>query len=172
MTEQPLDTFRSSTLGWLRGTAAGLGTALLFLLGLGLTIGGIGEAQTGMPALPLVLSIAALVILAITWVKNMAAKYEITEERLIIHQGIIFKSVDEIELYRIKDVRLNFTLLGQWAGIGTMSISSSDETTRNGDLVLACIDRAKERRETLRRLVDTARQKRRVREIDMVHEDI
>lgn len=172
MTEAALDTFRSSTLGWLRGTAAGLGTALLFLLGVVLTIGGVGEAQTGMPALPLALSIAALVILAIVWVRNMAAKYEITEERLIIHQGIIFKSVDEIELYRIKDVRLTFSLLGQWAGIGTMSISSSDETTRGGDLVLACIDRAKERRETLRRLVDTARQKRRVREIDMVHEDI
>ena len=58
------------------------------------------------------------------------------------------------------------------AGIGTISISSSDETTRGGDLVLREIEQAQERREALRRLVDTARQKRRVREIDMVHEDI
>ena len=58
------------------------------------------------------------------------------------------------------------------AGIGRITISSSDETTRDGDLVIPEIQKAQERREQLRRLVDTARQKRRVREIDMVHEDI
>jgi hypothetical protein len=51
-------------------------------------------------------------------------------------------------------------------------VVSSDETTREGDLVMPEIGKAQERREHLRRLVDTARQKRRVREIDMVHEDI
>ena len=56
-------------------------------------------------------------------------------------------------------------------GLGTISISSSDETTRNGDLVIRDLEGAQARREQLRRLVDTARQKRRVREIDMVHED-
>ena len=34
MTEDSLDTFRSSTLGWLRGTLAGWGTILLFLAGI------------------------------------------------------------------------------------------------------------------------------------------
>ncbi|MND07548.1 hypothetical protein D3C83_295910 [compost metagenome] len=58
------------------------------------------------------------------------------------------------------------------AGIGRISISSSDETTRGGDLILSCIERAQERREALRVLVDVARQQRQVREIDMVHEDI
>ena len=106
------------------------------------------------------------------WVQNLAATYEFTEERLIIRRGIIFKSIDEIELYRVKDVRLDFTLLNQWANIGTITISSSDETTRDGDLAIPDIENAQDRREQLRRLVDTARQKRRVREIDMVHEDI
>jgi hypothetical protein len=67
-------------------------------------------------------------------------------------------------------VRIDFSLINQLAGIGRLTICSSDETTRDGDLVIAGIDRAQERRETLRRLVDAARQKRRVREIDM-HED-
>ncbi len=106
------------------------------------------------------------------WVQNLAATYEITEERLIIRRGIVFKSVDEIELYRIKDVRIDFSLLNQMAGIGRITVASSDETTRGGDLVIPEIQKAQERREQLRRLVDTARQKRRVREIDMVHEDI
>ena len=101
----------------------------------------------------------------------MAAKFEMTEERLIIRRGIFFKSIDEIELYRIKDVRIDFTIVNQVAGIGRICISSSDETTRDGDLVMRDIERAQERRETLRRLVDAARQKRQVREIDM-HEDV
>ena len=161
--DAPIDTFRPSTLGWLRGTLAGWGTILLAVAGILATLMGYGILWLG-------LSAAALLILVWKWLENMAAKYEITEERLIIRRGIISKSIDEIELYRIKDVRIEFTIINQIAGIGRITISSSDETTRDGDLVLADISRAQERRETLRRLVDTARQKRRVREIDM-HED-
>ena len=164
--EEPLDTFRSSTLGWLRGTLTGWGTLLLVPLGIGLA-----AADVGVGLLPLVLNAVAVLIVLVKWVQNLAATYEICEDRLLIRRGIIFKSIDEVELYRIKDVRLDFTLLNQWANIGTITICSSDQTTRTGDLVLHHIENARARREELRRLVDAARQKRRVREIDMVHED-
>ena len=166
--DQALDTFRSSTLGWLVATAAGLGTLLLALIGIILA----ATDPFGLGLYPLALVALAVVILAVKWIQNLAATYAITEERLIIRRGIIFKSVDEVELYRIKDVRINFSLLNQMAGIGRITITSSDETTREGDLIIPEIQKAQERREQLRRLVDTARQKRRVREIDMVHEDI
>jgi uncharacterized membrane protein YdbT with pleckstrin-like domain len=161
--DAPLDTFRPSTKGWLIGTLAGWGTILLALAGIALALMGYGPYFIGLAAI-------SLLIVLWRWLENMAAKYEITEERLIIRRGIVSKSIDEIELYRIKDVRIDFTLINQLAGIGKLTICSSDETTRDGDLVIAGIDRAQERRETLRRLVDAARQKRRVREIDM-HED-
>jgi uncharacterized membrane protein YdbT with pleckstrin-like domain len=167
--EAPLDTFRSSTLGWLRGTLAGLGTLLLIPLGIGLAV---VDTGLGLGLVPLLLVGVSLLIVLVKWVQNLAATFEITQERLVVRRGIIFKSIDEIELYRIKDVRIDFTLLNQMAGIGTVCVSSSDETTRSGDLVMRHVERARERREQLRRLVDTARQKRRVREIDMVHEDI
>ena len=166
MTEPALDTFRSSTLGWLRGTLAGWGTLLLVPLGIGLA-----AADLGLGLYPLLLNAVAVLIVLVKWVQNLAATYQITEERVVIRRGIIFKSVDEVELYRIKDVRLDFTLLNQWANIGTICVRSSDETTRAADLVLRHIENAQGRREELRRLVDTARQKRRVREIDMVHDD-
>ncbi|HKR23905.1 MAG TPA: PH domain-containing protein [Allosphingosinicella sp.] len=166
--DERLDTFRSSTLGWLIGTAAGIGTILLGLAGIVL----LALETAGIATWWLGLTVLALVIVLVKWVQNLAASFAITEERLIIRRGIIFKSVDEIELYRIKDVRIDFSLLNQIAGIGRITISSSDETTRDGDLVIPEIQKAQERREHLRRLVDTARQKRRVREIDMVHEDI
>lgn len=143
----PMDSFRSSTWGWLRGTIAGWGTLLLCLVGIGL-----------------------LIVLAV-WIKNLQATYEVNEDRLIIRRGIFVKSIDEIELYRIKDIRIDFTLINQWANIGTLSITSSDETTRAGPLVLPYIDDAQRRREEIRGLVDAARRKRGVREIDMAHED-
>lgn len=161
--DEPIDTFRPSTLGWLRGTIAGWGTILLALAGV---LGAILGYSNYLLALVLV----SLGIVGWRWLENMGAKYEITEERLILRRGIVSKSIDEIELYRIKDVRIDFSLINQIAGIGRITIASSDETTRTGDLVLRDIERAQARRETLRRLVDAARQKRRVREIDM-HED-
>ena len=138
-----LDRFRSSTWGWLRGTLVGWLTLLLCLVGVG------------------------FLIILVQWIRNLDMTYELTEDRLILRKGIFVKSVDEIELYRVKDVRMDFTLINQWAGIGTISIDSSDETTREGALVMPHIDRAAERREELRRLVDAARQKRRVRELDV-----
>ena len=121
--EQPLDTFRSSTWGWLRGTAAGLGTVLLGIAGITALIGSAGDWG----AWPLALTGVAVLIVLWKWIENMAAKYEITPERLIVKRGIVFKTIDEIELYRIKDVRMDFSLLNQWAGIGNICVSSSDE---------------------------------------------
>jgi len=166
--DQVRDSFRPSTLGWLRGTAAGLGTVLLGIAGIAALIGSAGEWSW----YPLLLTGLSVLIVLWKWVQNMAAKFEVTPERLIVRKGIIFKSIDEIELYRIKDVRMDFSLLNQWAGIGTVCLTSSDETTRIGELVMRHIEKAQPRREELRRLVDAARQRRGVREIDMAHEHL
>lgn len=144
---QQTDIFRSSTRGWLRGTLAGWATLLLCLVGIG------------------------FLVILVKWVENLAATYEVSADRLIIRRGIFMKSLDEIELYRIKDIRIDFSLINQWAGIGTITINSSDETTRRAPLVIPHIEDAQRRREELRTLVDAARQRRRVREIDMAHEN-
>ena len=162
------DSYRPSTAGWLRGTAAGIGTVLLGIAGLAVLIGAGGDWGW----YPLILTGIAVLIVLWKWIQNMAALYQVTSDRLIVKRGIIFKSIDEIELYRIKDVRMDFSLLNQWAGIGNICLGSSDETTRVGDLVMRNIEKAAPRREELRRLVDAARQRRGVREVDMVHEDL
>lgn len=138
-----IDSFRSSTWGWLRGTLLGWLTLLLCLVGVG------------------------LLIVLVVWIRNLQVTYELTADRLILRRGIFVKSIDEIELYRVKDVRLDFTLVNQWAGIGTITVDSSDETTRGAPLVMPHIDSAQPRREQLRALVEAARQKRRVREVDL-----
>lgn len=146
--DQPLDSFRSSTWGWLRGTLAGWATLALCLVGVG------------------------LIIVLIKWIENLGTTYEISVDRLILRKGIFVKSIDEVELYRVKDVRLDFTLIAQWANIGTITVTSSDETTRDAPLVIRDVDNANARREALRRLVEAAREKRRVRELDVGHDSL
>jgi uncharacterized membrane protein YdbT with pleckstrin-like domain len=160
---QTLDRFRSSTWGWLRGTLAGWGTILL------VPIGAIGAFVTA-TLYPLGFVVLAAVIAAVKWVQNLATTYEVTEDRLILHRGILKKSIDEIELYRIKDIRIDFSLINQWAGIGTITLLSSDETTGGRPFVIRYVEQAQARREKLRDLVNAARRARGVREFDMVQE--
>jgi uncharacterized membrane protein YdbT with pleckstrin-like domain len=166
MPDAVTDSFRSSLGGWLRGTAAGLGTVLLAVVGIATTVAVAGDWG----AKPLALTGVAILILLYKWVETMSSRYELTPQRLIVRKGIFMKSIDEVELYRIKDVRLNFSLLNQMAGIGTICLTSSDETTRTGEMVIRQVPDAQRRREELRRLVDAARQQRGVREFDMVRE--
>lgn len=143
--EKPIEMFRASTGRWLIGSLAGWGTLVLCLIGVG------------------------LVIIALRWLQNIATSYELTDQRLIIRTGIFNKKTDEIELYRVKDVTVAYSLINQWADIGAISITSSDPTTQGGTLVLRDIPRARAIREELRTLVDQARQTRRVRELDVDH---
>jgi uncharacterized membrane protein YdbT with pleckstrin-like domain len=162
---QPLDSFRASTWGWLRATLAGWGTILIAVAGILLTA--TGEWQRW----PLALTAFAFLALAWKAIENLAARYDICDDRLIVRRGLLVKSLDEVELYRVKDIRLDFSLINQLAGLGTITVTSSDETTRGKPLVMKLVERAADRRERLRSLVDAARQKRRVREVDMAQED-
>ena len=146
-TERPVDNFRSSTNRWLFGSFTGWLTILGCAIGVG------------------------LIVIAVRWLQNLSASYEITDQRLIVKRGLVMKSIDEIELYRIKDVRVDYSLVNQITDIGTITITSSDRTTGNAQFVLRDIPAARERREGLRKLVDRARRLRGVREMDIDDED-
>ncbi|WP_448660088.1 PH domain-containing protein [Sphingomonas sp. CJ99] len=162
-----IDRFRSSTRGWLIGTLAGWGT-LVLIVG-GLLVSFYFQAQgtlTGAAWLAPIVLAGGLGIVIVRWLGNIATAYELTEDRLILRQGIIAKSIDEIELYRVKNVRIDFTIINQIADIGRITIGSSDETTAAAPLVMRDIPGARARREQIRDRVNLARQARGVREID------
>ena len=162
--EQPVAQFHGSTIGWLFGTLLGWLVILICLspiAAFALTIDdGARYASLGLLAL-------GLGTIAVRWIVNAAKKYELTTQRLILRTGIVFKRVDEIELYRVKDSRVDFSLLNQLTGIGTITLRSSDVSSAETDFTMRDVPRAREVRETLRTLVDQARQRRRVRELDI-----
>ena len=160
MPETPVDQFRTATARWLYGSAAGIGTVLLGIAGIVLTV------ATSNP-LFLLATGAALAITGVRWLQTLSTSYRVTDQRLIVCRGLVMKTIDEIELYRIKDVRLDFSLLGQMADIGTLTLTSTDRTTGDAQFVLPDVPHARDRREGLRGLVERARARRGVREIDL-----
>ncbi len=158
-TEQPVDIFRSHTGKWLIGSFEGWMWLGLAIIGFVLLV----YFQTPWPLLLTAVGIAGIVW---KWLQYLSAKYEITTQRLVIRRGIIMKSIDEIELYRIKDVKVNFSLLNQIVNIGNIRLTSSDRTNIGVPLLLPHVEKARERRETIRALVQAERVRRGVREID------
>jgi len=141
--EKQLDRFRGHTGRWLVGSLEGWLTLLLCLIAIG------------------------FVLIFLKWLSNVATSFELTDQRLIIRKGIINKTIDEIELYRVKDVTVDFSILGQMADIGDIKIISSDITSRSTVMTMRDVHRARGRREQLRKLVEENRQRRRVREVDL-----
>lgn len=140
--EQTIAKFRPSTSRWLVGSFAGWTSLLLCLVGVG------------------------VVIIAMRWWSNVGSRYELTDQRLRMRLGIIFQKEDEIELFRVRDLGMDCSLLNRMAGIGTISILSTDATTRRAAFLLRDIPAASDVRETLRTLVNQSRGRNRVREVE------
>lgn len=162
--EQIIDRFHGTTTGWLFGTLLGWFVVILCLSPLAAL-----ALSADNPTLYITLALlaAGIAAIAVQWIGNISKKYELTSQRLIMRTGIIFKRVDEIELYRVKDTRVDFSLLNQLTGIGTVTLRSSDVSSQETDFIIRDVPRAREVRELIRTLVDQARQRRRVRELDV-----
>ena len=81
--------------------------------------------------------------------------YILTNQRLRILSGRLSKKEEEIELIRIKDIRVKQGLMDRAKGIGDVEVVSADETTPN--LVLKDIKDPVGVKETIRNAVRAER---------------
>jgi membrane protein YdbS with pleckstrin-like domain len=90
--------------------------------------------------------------------------FEVTTERLRITTGVINQHIDEVELYRVKDILVARKWWMRLTGLGNVHLDTSDRSLPSVDIpaIRDCIGL----REELRRLVETMRDKKRVREMD------
>lgn len=87
-------------------------------------------------------------------------KYELDEERLFIKTGVFTQKEDEVRLYRIMDLSLTRTLGQRIFGVGTIHCSSGDKTL--GDFDIVSVKKPSDVKETLSKLVEAQRDKKRV----------
>lgn len=58
-----------------------------------------------------------------------SAAYKLTSQRLFVRRGLVSRTVQELELYRVTDVAFSQGLLARLFGIGTVSVVANDPTT-------------------------------------------
>lgn len=87
-------------------------------------------------------------------------KYELDEERLFVKTGFLTQKEDEVRLYRIMDIGLTRTLGQRIFGVGTIHCSSADKTL--GDFDIVSVKNPGEVKETLSKLIEEQRDKKRV----------
>ena len=60
------------------------------------------------------------------WLVLRNTRYELTTERLRIRQGVLNKELDELELYRVRDYRLEQPFWLRLFSLGNITLRSSD----------------------------------------------
>lgn len=90
--------------------------------------------------------------------------YELTTQRLKICHGVFNQKIDEIELYRVKDVLVERKWWMRILNLGSLHLETSDRSLPQ--VTIPAISNVLELRESLRKEVEAVRDKKRVRELD------
>jgi membrane protein YdbS with pleckstrin-like domain len=78
--------------------------------------------------------LAGLYLLVKLWVDLKSVQYRLTNQRLFVLKGLFSKETQELELFRIKDIAVQQSLLQRVLGYGQVTIVSSDDTTPTATL--------------------------------------
>lgn len=85
-----------------------------------------GNIRTAGWVIAVILAAIQLVVLLIAWLKLRSTLYIITNQRVIIEQGIFSKTVNEIDLRYVDDSQFYQSLADRILGIGNVTLHSSD----------------------------------------------
>ena len=113
--------------------------------------------------------LGAAVMAGVRWLLTRTTVYSLTNERLLIARGILDRHQDNLELYRVRDYALTQPLFLRMLGLGNLLLITSDTMTPN--VTLQAIKDAEGVREKLRHAVEAARDRKRVRSMDVDNVD-
>ena len=100
----------------------------------------------------------------VRYLKTRFVHYSVSTERLIVKEGIFSQSINEIELYRVRDYSIFKPFFLRIFGLGHLEIISSDRT--NPTLRLKAIKEPENVMKVLRDHVERARKATQTREVD------
>ena len=115
--------------------------------------------------IPLTL-IAGLGLIMAVWrfLTTRATTYQLTKERLVTGEGVLSKQLDEIELYRVRDVRVTEPFILRLFGLGNVDIVTTDKSDEY--VRLRAISKPRAVKEILRKHVESRRNQTRTREVE------
>lgn len=104
--------------------------------------------------------VLGVILLLIVWIRVKSRNYRLTTQRLFVRRGWLSRHVDELELYRVKDVTTDQGIMQRLLGYGTVTVLANDDTTPR--LELSSVAAPLKIKETIRTQYRTARQKEKV----------
>jgi uncharacterized membrane protein YdbT with pleckstrin-like domain len=99
------------------------------------------------------------------WLVIRSIRYELTTERLKLRQGVLNRTLDELELYRVRDYKLEQPFFLRIFSLGNIIIRTTDTT--HPYIVLRAIRDGENVLELVRRNVEECRAKKNVRALDL-----
>lgn len=99
------------------------------------------------------------------WLVVRNIRYELTTERVRLRDGVLNKRLDEVELYRVRDYRLEQPFYLRIFSLGHITIRTTDSS--NPVIVLRAIKNSEQVLEVVRRHVEDCRARKNVRALDM-----
>lgn len=112
---------------------------------------------------PLVVAAAGLVPLVLgvgyTWLVRLGTQYRVHQDSLEVDSGIVARDIENLQLFRVRDLRLRQSVLARLFGVGDILITSTDQSTPH--LTLRGIEAPRQVYETLRELVARSQATRR-----------
>lgn len=100
----------------------------------------------------------ALLAALVLFVRVRVVRYELTTQRIRERRGILTRTLEEIELFRVDDSQVRQTLLQRLVGVGTVTLHTSDVTSPR--FVLRSVRRHESLRNTIRTEVERRRRER------------
>lgn len=90
--------------------------------------------------------------------------YTLSKGRIVSSHGILSKTFDELELYRVKDYRVTQSFIQRLFNVGTVELITSDKT--HSTFSLRAIKDPAETKDMIRNSVESLRTEKKVREFD------
>ena len=106
-----------------------------------------------------------LFILLWQWLVIRTTVYELTSERLKLRRGVLNKHLDEVELYRVRDYKLEQPFFLRLFGLGNIVMQTSDRS--HPSVRLRAIRDGEQLYERIRAAVEESRARKGVRELDV-----
>ncbi|MCX5662414.1 MAG: PH domain-containing protein [Planctomycetota bacterium] len=154
---------------WEGRTSQGINTGLYLLCGL------VVAALVGVPLFfslggPILLGFAAAALIPLGFALHRVlvtrgTLYTLTTQRLRIKSGILSQRVDELELYRVKDITVLLPFHLRLCGAGTVVLNTTDSTTPM--VVIRAVAGAERVKDLVREQVHRERDRKRITELDI-----
>ena len=105
-----------------------------------------------------------IIIPLIAYLNTRFTIYELTSQRLKIKSGILNQTINELELYRVRDYQVQKPFILRIFNLGNLVLITSDKI--NNKILLKAIKDVEKVTDLIRNQVEIARQKTKTRETD------